>query len=108
MNFRGRVLEKDVLMHKVWVEPAGQTRTVHLERHSQAIGQVFKYVLVMVEEEQARVRYCIDKTASFITGDRVVLYFATSIYIQGEPLVGPLADKEEYPRTCHRSGGLTS
>ena len=49
-------------MDKVGVEPAGQTRTVYLEGHSQAIGQVFKDVLMMVEEEEARVRYCIDQT----------------------------------------------
>ena len=30
----------------------------------------------------------------------MVLYFATGVNIQGEPLVGTLADNEEYPRAC--------
>ena len=54
-------------MDEVGIEPAGQARAVYLEGNSQATSQILKDVLMMVEKEEARIGYCIDKATCFVT-----------------------------------------
>ena len=87
-------------MDEVRIEPTGQARAVNLETDGQATSEILEDILMMVKEEEASIGYCIDKATCFVARHRVVLDLATGVNIEGEPLVGTLADNEEYPGAC--------
>ena len=87
-------------MDEVRIEPTGQARAVNLETDGQATSEILEDILMMVKEEEASIGYCVDQSTCFVAGDAVVLDLATGVNIEGEPLVGALADNEEYPGAC--------